>query len=538
MDPYDPAPPVVIIVGAGLAGLTTAIALGVHRLPAILLERRPKSLEHPRADGFTPRTVEIFRSLGLRSDVIPETPPMFTVQRTRVESLTGQWFEELGWSPQEEENALPGSEYSPYRGASTPQDQLELILLEYAAKVGVDVRMHHEFVGLSQDGEGVTVIIKDHGASSLYTIRAHYLVAADGHRSAVRETLAIRRKGHGAVNSIQSVLFRAPEVKPFLQKGTKQFTIDQPSLKAFMIAYQDERLVLHLPNNRQYNDDIIREVTLQAIGSAKVNLDIIATSRWEMSAWIADEFSRGRVFLVGDAAHSLPPNRGGYGANTGIADGHNLAWKLAHVIRGVSDAQLLATYNAERLPVAWLRHDQIFARSDYKTLQQKPAASGNASSETVALADGAVEFGQIYRSTGILGADDTLPDAQNPERWKGQPGTRAPHVWLSQNGQVVSTLELFKGDWVILSEDPAWEENVRHVGKKLGLDALFVHVCQCQKSALKFGEIYGIPPAGCCLVRPDGYIAWRLVEHENDPIASLEEAWKTVSHWKSPLPST
>lgn len=539
MGSYSPVTPVVII-GAGLAGLTTGIALGIHGIPAVLIERRPKILDHPRADGFTQRTVEIFRSLGLSSDVIPETAPGFKIQRKRVESLTGQWFEDLGWNPQKEpgeEKAPLDPEYSPYQGASTPQDQLELVLLEYAAKLGVDVRLHHEFVGMSQDTDGVRAFIKDHTANLMYTIRAQYLVGADGHRSAVRETLAIPRRGHGAVNSIQSVLFRAPEAKPFLQKGAKQFTIDQSGLKAFMIAYQDERLVLHLPNDREYNDDIIRDVTLKAIGPAKVTLDIIATSRWEMSAWIADEFTRGKVFLVGDAAHSLPPNRGGYGANTGIADGHNLAWKLAHVIRGISNAQLLETYNAERLPVAWLRHDQIFARSDYKTLQ-KPAVKENGSSETVALSDGAVEFGQIYRSTAILGVDDTLPEAQEPEQWKGQPGTQAPHVWLLHKGQRISTLELFKGCWVVLSENSAWENIVRHVGKKLGLDAQFVHVCQSEKSDLKFREIYGISPSGCSLVRPDGYIAWRLAEQGEDcAMAKFEEAWKTASHWKNSVSS-
>ncbi|RLL99998.1 hypothetical protein CFD26_103996 [Aspergillus turcosus] len=266
MGSYNPITPVVLSpVGAGLAGLTTAIALGVHSLPAVLIECRPKTLEHPRADSFTQWTVEIFRSLG----------------------LGGDWFEGLAsnpWQNQSEENTLPDPKYSLYQGASTPQAQLELVLFEYASRVGVDVRVHHEFVGMSQDADGVTAVIKDHTASSMYTIRAQYLVAADGHRSAVRETLAIPRNGQGTVNFIQSVLFLAPEPKPFLQKGAKQFTIEQPGLKAFMIAYQDEQLVLHLPNDHEYNDDIICEVTLKAIGPATLvsQTGIILRGSWHM----------------------------------------------------------------------------------------------------------------------------------------------------------------------------------------------------------------------------------------------------------------
>ena len=99
---------------------------------------------------------------------------------------------------------------------------------------------------------------------------------------------------------------------------------------------------------------------------SEVRIELIATGRWELAALIADRFSGRRVFLAGDAAHQLPPNRGGYGANTGIEDADNLAWKLAAVTSGQFSPELLDTYDTERRPIAWLRHDQIFARADYK----------------------------------------------------------------------------------------------------------------------------------------------------------------------------
>ncbi|KAJ5948877.1 hypothetical protein N7454_002184 [Penicillium verhagenii] len=534
MGSYTPVP--VVIVGAGLAGLTTAVALGTHGIQTLLIERRPKTLEHPRADGFTPRTVEIFRSFGIGSDILPETAPGFKTQRTRVESLTGQWFEELAWNSQGEKNEekeLMQPEYSPYQGTSTPQDQLEPLLLQRAVDLGVEIRDNHEFVGLAQDAETVTVIIKSNLDGSLDRITAKYLIAADGHRSTIRESLAIPRKGHGPVNSVQSVLFRAPEVSPYLKRGAKQFTIDQPDLKAFMIAYEDERLVLHLPNDREWTDELIKRAIVQAIGPEKVTLEIIATSRWDMSAWISDEFSRGNVFLVGDSAHSLPPNRGGYGANTGIADGHNIAWKLAQVIQGTSDAQLMASYAAERLPVAWLRHDQIFARSDYKTLQREPAVDKDGRPEQEALPDGAVEFGQIYRSEAIIGADKSLPEALTPDLWKGQPGTRIPHVWIQHGQDTISTIQLIKNGWMILSEDAAWACIVEEVQVNLRMGARFIQIQQSKQTEVKFRDAFGVSTSGCCLVRPDGYIAWRLVEVEGERKAALEKAWKAVSCWRA-----
>lgn len=527
----------VLIVGAGLAGLTTAIVLGTYNIKTILIERRAEASQHPRADGFTARTVEIFRSFDIGADIVPETAPSFKTKRTRVMSLSGQWFEELAWNEQEksEPATTPTQpEYSPYHGSSIPQDKLEPILIQRAIELGVDVRMGHEFIGLAQDSNSVTTTIRNNENGLVYLIKAPYLVAADGHRSAIREILEIPRKGHGPVNSIQSVLFRAPELSPYLNRGFKQFTIDQPDLRAFMIAYQDERLVLHLPNDREWTNESIEKAVLQSVGPEKVTLEILATSRWDMSAWIANDFIKGRVFLVGDAAHSLPPNRGGYGANTGIADGHNLAWKLAHVIHGMSSDKLLMSYQTERLPVAWLRHDQIFSRADYKTLQREPSLNNGSGGEQEALPDAAVEFGQIYRSDAVIEADKSLPDALLPELWKGQPGTRLPHCWIQHDGEDVSSIQLHSGAWRVLSEDPEWADIVQQVQLELGIQGKFIHVQQSADTNFNFGKVFGVSKSGCVLVRPDCYIAWRVVDVGvgSDSKARLEEAWKAVLCWK------
>jgi hypothetical protein len=175
-----------------------------------------------------------------------------------------------------------------------------------------------------------------------------------------------------------------------------------------------------------------------------------------------------------------------------------------------------------------LRHDQIFARSDFKTLQKDTKTSDPDAVE--ALPDAAVEFGQIYRSQGIIGADISLPSAQTPDKWAGQPGTRAPHVKIQHNDQLISTLQLFGKSWVLLSKSLSWQPAVAELEARLPIDISFQHI---QKGPLNDGseflEAYGLSDDGCSLVRPDGYIAWRAISLPKNSLESLEGALRTVA---------
>lgn len=499
----------ILIVGAGLSGLTAAVCLGLYKIPTIVIDKRHHFLSQPRADGFTPRTVEIFRSLGFSEHVIPEKSKEFKLRRARVQGLVGEWFEEIAWSTKDEKGnggSESEFEYSPYRGSTTPQDVLEPVFQKRAVDLGVDVRMGFELVDLRMDPDRVIAVVIGPDGEKL-KIRAKYLVAADGHHSTIRRILGINQGGHGHVNSIKSVLFRAPELDSYLQKGITQFKIDQSDLKAFLIAYRDGRLVLHLPSELATSEEVQRSLTMKALGTSDVDIDFLGYSRWDMNAFISDSFASSRAFLIGDAAHSLPPNRGGFGVNTGIADAYNLAWKLDHVVSGTSTPALLDTYDAERRPIAWLRHDQIFARSDYKTLQiDKGADDGKA---YVAIEDSAMEFGELYRSRGIIGVDGSLPPAKRPDQWAGQPGTRAPHVWTQRDGRIISTIALFGKSWVLLSHNTAWKEFLNKAKEKVSVNAVFEEVVQDEPAPFSFQEAFGVTSDGSSLVRPDGYIAWR-----------------------------
>ncbi|MCW2859460.1 MAG: FAD-binding monooxygenase, PheA/TfdB family protein [Actinoallomurus sp.] len=518
----------VLVVGGSLVGLSAAMFLSWHGVPAMVVERHTASSPHPRAMGFTPRTMELFRAVGLGSRV-PQIPAGFRLRRARVESLAGEWFEESSWTPASSEG--PKIQHSPCEGAAVAQDLLEPILRDKAAQLGADVRLGTELLSWEQDGDGVLAMLRAEGGGE-YAVRSDYLIACDGHRSPVREALGIGRSGRGLMGTSRSVLFRA-SLDEYLEAGVRQFEIDQPDLKAFLTTYGDGRWVLMFADDEERDEDRLRAAVHQAIGRRDPEVEVITTGRWELSALIADRFTSGRVFLAGDAAHTLPPARGGYGANTGIEDVHNLAWKLSSVLSGESTQRLLDTYGPERHPIAWLRHHQIFARSDYRK-HAGPAA------DTAIVDDDAMEFGQLYRSPAVLTAGDELPPAARPEQWAGQPGTRAPHLWLTQDGERLSTLDLLQRGWVLLTGSDRWSAAAEQATERTGItvDRRRIGGRLQPDEPDGFRRAFGLSEDGAALVRPDGYIAWRCPDLPAHPADALTEAMGQVSFATRHVPAS
>jgi putative polyketide hydroxylase len=511
----------VLVVGGSLVGLSAAVFLSQQAVPVVLVEKHKTSSQHPRAIGYTTRTLELFRAAGIRLPASAQGhgPP----RRARVESLAGAWLSERPWTAKGSAGAEPRYEYSPEWATAIAQDRLEPILRSRAVALGADLRLGTELTHFAQDDDGVTVTLRPQQGAS-YRMRTPYVVAADGAHSAIREGLGIARSGQGLLSIQRSILFRAP-IDHYLERGVVQFEIEQPEFAAFLTTYADGRWVLMLSDDLDRDPDQQRAVVRQAVGLPDLPVELLTDGRWELAALIADQFQAGRVFLVGDAAHQLPPNRGGYGANTGIEDAHNLAWKLAAVLRGDAAPALLDTYDAERRPIAWLRHQQIFARADFKAHLEGPA------SDVDVIDDIAMELGQLYRSSAVLGASDQLPAALRPDQWAGQPGTRAPHLALRHaDGRTTSTLDLFGRDWVLLSQDDNWRNTASLASELLGIGVTFVHIDAARVlGPLTFQRSYGITPGGASLVRPDGYIAARWTIAPADPACELTDALRRVA---------
>jgi 2-polyprenyl-6-methoxyphenol hydroxylase-like FAD-dependent oxidoreductase len=468
MSPVDQNVP-VLIVGGGLVGLSAAASLAWHGVHAVLVERRPASSPHPRAVGFTTRTLEMYRAIGLSTDIPQLAMGSGRPRRVSVESLTGKWSDEISWSAGKppvdnpDDPPRPKIGYSPVTGAAIAQDRLEPLVRQHAIKLGADIRLNTTLMNFEQDSAGVTATLRNADGQE-YALRAEYMVAADGHASRIREELGIERSGHGFMHVVRSVLFYAPEMLHYLESGISQFELALPDIQGMLTTYGDGRWLLMITDDEERDEAGQLEMVHKALGRSDVEVELITSGRWVLSALIADSFQKGRVFLAGDAAHALPPARGGYGANTGIEDAFNLSWKLAAVISGDSSPALLESYAPERSAIAWLRHNQIFARPDYASV------ATDDEKKVAVLEDDAMELGQLYRSEIIIGANDDLPPAQRPEQWAGQPGSRAHHLWVSKDGKRLSTIDLLQHHWTLVTAEDRWCAAAGKASVQLGIN--------------------------------------------------------------------
>ncbi|WP_346839346.1 FAD-dependent monooxygenase [Microbulbifer sp. SAOS-129_SWC] len=512
----------VLIIGGSLVGLSASVFLSWRGVKNVVVDKYPGSSPHPRAVGYTEHTMEFFRAVGL-ADRIPQIESHARLRRLRVESLAGHWIEETHWTPESAAGARSAETLSPCRGAAIAQDTLEPLLRARATELGSELQLGVELVDFHQDEGGVVAQLRERLTGRQYQIRAAYMIAADGAGSSVRERLGIRRQGRGEIQTLRSVLFRCAQADEFLRRGYQQFEIEQTDFSAFLTTYHDGRWVLMFKDDRERSEAELCSAIRRALG-ADMDFEILTSGRWQMAGLVAERYAEGRVFLAGDAAHQLPPTRGGFGANTGIDDAYNLAWKLQLVVNGCAAPALLDTYNEERQPIGWLRHQQTFARPDYARF-----GAGVADSEPL-YSDAAMELGQLLRSTSIVGAGADLPAAAHPLDWAGQPGVRAPHLWIRRGGERISSVDLFTRNFTLISADRHWIEAARDVSRDLGLpiDTLLVGEDIHVDGDLGFEAAFGVTSSGASLVRPDGVVGWRSVTMVDKPQALLGDALRQM----------
>jgi len=247
---------------------------------------------------------------------------------------------------------------------------------------------------------------------------------------------------------------------------------------------------------------------------------------WKATADTAERFRDGRIFIAGDAAHVMPPT-GGWGGNTGVQDAHNLAWKLALVLKGIAGESLLATYEEERRPIGELTVEQAYTRYVLRTDPSIPKDTMQAP-----VNDLNIELGYVYRSTAVVPELADVPAHVNPRESHAMPGTRAPHYWLQRDQQQISTLDLFGRNFTLLAgaDGAAWCEIAPGAAKQVGLnlDVFAPGQDGLEDPSDGLSAAYGIEPSGCVLIRPDGFVAWRAPNASGASVALLSQALRSI----------
>jgi putative polyketide hydroxylase len=469
----------VVIVGAGPAGLASALTLGSYGIETVVVERRPSPSPLPRANTLSTGTMELIRRWGLEA-AVRERAMDVAMQPLALPSLAAADRGEpvdAGF-PTREQAAL----VSPTSPASLGQDELEPLLEDRLGSAdSVRVERGVELVSLEAQSEGgyLLTLVSD---NRRLRIRASYVIGADGVRSRVRRELDISTEGSARLEERLSIHFRAPLWDVVgNRRHVIYFLTDEPEGRAALPVGQPDRWVLAGRWDSSTDDlnaltpDQLNGWILDAAGVEHLPIEIVETSVVSYGIGLAERFREGNAFLIGDAAHRVTP-RGATGLNTAIRDGFDLGWKLAWVLRGWGSDRLLDSYEDERRPVAEFNTGRS-VRSD----------------------------GSILPSSVGLNADI---------------GGRIAHVWVARDAGLVSTLDLLR-DGLTLFAGPDWDGSLPDGG------AAETTVERLDAIAARG---LGLAPAGSLLVRPDGHpVALRNEERAADAGGrSLSAAYATL----------
>ena len=571
----------VLIVGTGPAGGSAAALLSSYGIGNLAVNQFGWTARTPRAHITNQRTMEVFRDLGLEDEVLSlATPSSLMGENTYCTSLAG---EELGRIKTWGTHPLRRADFelaSPCQLADIPQDLLEPIQVRAAAHRGAKVRFDTEYLGMAQDGEGVTSRLQDRITGQRFTVRSKYLIGADGANSRVAEDAGLPVEGEMNLSGSMNMVFEADLSKYVAYRPSVLYWVIQPGSDVGGLGIGVVRMVR--PWKRwlaiwgyeieegppKLDDQLAARLVHNLIGDDRIPIRIESTSTWTVNNAYVSRNTSGRVFCMGDATHRHPPTNG-LGSNTSIQDAFNLCWKLALVLRGKAAPSLLETYDAERTPVA----EQIVKRAN-KSLDDFPpilqalglfntqdpeqmvrniagrkAATPEAAKQRAALIQAinsthyvynahGVEMNQRYESAAVVPDGSPAPgferDAELYHQHSSRPGAPLPHVWLERDCRKVSTLDVRpSGSFALLTGigGEAWAAAAAAAAAELGVDvgATVIGPGKAVQDVYgDFARIREIEEDGALLVRPDNIIAWRAATLPADPKRALRDALAQV----------
>ena len=525
----------VIIAGAGPVGLALALDLGRQGVSVIVLDAEtggPDARPNKRANAINTRAMEYMRRLGLSPQIhaFVASEPYLVRDVAFVTSLTGheltRFVDAFESSPEPPEPGLSPEEY-----LRIDQDDIAIMLRREIGRLGnVTIREAWRLDGLTNGDASVTVEAQGVLSGERESLRAAYLIGADGGASTVRRQAGIGFDGEGGRGNNVNITFVSPEIDAANRHPeAAMFWIVNPRLNGFAGGnFRTWRLTLFAVSEE--DEAQVRanpQPHIDELAGRPVAAEVVSIDRWTAHHLVARNYRAGRVFIAGDAAHLHPPT-GGLGMNTGLGDASNLGWKLGAVIRGWAGPALLDSYDAERRPhgarvVAQSNHQYNLRPVRYAAedlLDRGPAGiAARAEAGRRIRDEKGTEFfsrglvlGQTYRSDAIIGDGTALVNSEviiyTPT---AQPGARLPHCAIASG----SIYDAISTDGLTLvtvgrQDSGAFAALARDAGIPLKI----------VEAGPEMAVVYG---ARFVLVRPDGHVAWR-----GDAVIAAADLRRTV----------
>ncbi|MDE0058502.1 MAG: FAD-dependent monooxygenase [Defluviicoccus sp.] len=520
----------VVVAGGGPVGMIAAIELGRRGIRCVLLNDRPTTATHPKANAISSRTMEHLRRLGLaravRARGLDDDHPTDLAYFTRLNGY------EIGrYRQPSRREALAEAAAGTGRWASAePPHRCSQLFLEAELKKAVDalpaveVRFGWRLEEFRDCGDRVEALARRSDGVDEVVYEAGYLIGCDGAGSGVRAALGIELAGESGIirpimgGPMYATYFEAGRRAGWLaQDPAWQYWVLNPEIRALFIPVDGGDKFLFIAALGT-GDGGMSEPAAMIPRAAGVDfpLRIISAQNWTAGyALVAERYRLGRFFLAGDAAHLFTPT-GGMGMNTGIDDAVNLGWKLAAQIAGWGGPALLDSYEAERRPIG--RRNTAFASRFADSIGHMPigaaieedSAAGRAARAALrSLVEGHAHFeftipgiflGLSYAGSPIVADDGSSPPPDDPNAYTPNacPGARAPHAWLAH----AALHDVLGPEFTLLrfggAPDPA---PLLAAAEARGLPLAVVAV---EDPAGR--DIYG---ADLVLIRPDHHVAWR-----------------------------
>ena len=369
----------VIIIGAGPAGMASALALAQWNISSIIIEKETSPGRHPKAHEISGRTIEILNQLGIKeADLVKEASDQNVASSISFGISAREPLAEINLK-----SSQPGNLNSffycdnPYLNISqTEVERVMRSVLKESKKI--TLLTGHEFLELSQSADDISVTVKTPSGRQI-EIMGTYLLCCDGATSLSRKQLGIKMTGPTKIQDFMNVFF-TNNLKEKLQKKSKLYFIFKPSAAGTFIAHHPERRwVYHFPlidgfeRREDFSHEDLKDRIKSALDLPDFEPEITSVSSWRMTAQVAEKFRAGRAFLVGDCAHRFPPT-GGLGLNSGVADAHNLAFKMAMMMRNLAPPGILDSYEQERRPV--IEFNCQASKENFEKLFEVPRAMG------------------------------------------------------------------------------------------------------------------------------------------------------------------